>query len=33
MNRKMWLYILIGWGLSMLISPNALLGMFKSKKA
>ena len=33
MYKKMWLYLLAGWLISMVISPTAVLGMFKSKKA
>lgn len=33
MNRKVWMYLVIGWLLSILVSPNAVLGMFKAKKA
>lgn len=33
MHRKMWVYLVVGWLLSILVSPNAVLGMFKAKKA
>lgn len=31
MNKKIWLYILAGWLLSIVFSPNHVLGMFGKK--
>lgn len=33
MNKKVWMYLVIGWLLSILLPPATLLGMFKAKKA
>jgi hypothetical protein len=32
MHKKMWLYFLAGWLLSLAFSPTALFGMFRAKK-
>lgn len=31
MHKRMWLWFLAGWLLSLIISPAHLVGMFKSK--
>lgn len=33
MHKKLWLWFLAGWLLSLAISPTAVMGMFKAKKA
>lgn len=33
MHKKMWLYFLAGWLVSMVFSPTAFMGMFRAKKA
>lgn len=33
MHKKMWLWLVVGWLLSLAVSPAAVLGMFRAKKA
>lgn len=33
MNKKIALWFLAGWLLSLVISPNHIMGMFKAKKS
>lgn len=33
MHRKVWMWFVAGWLLSLALSPTAVLGMFRAKKA
>ena len=33
MSKKVWMWVLAGWLLSLVITPGSVLGMFKAKKA
>lgn len=33
MHKKMWLWFLAGWLLSLAIAPTAVMGMFRAKKS
>lgn len=33
MSKKIWLWFLAGWLLSLVVSPTMLLGTFKAKKS
>ena len=33
MNKKLWLWFLAGWLLSMVVSPTTVMGAFRAKKA
>ncbi len=33
MHKKMWMWLVVGWLLSLAVSPTAVLGMFRAKKA